>query len=169
MGRVCTTCLIEKDFEAFHLSRGSLHGRSRKCKSCTHQAQRVYRMQPHVKVAGAKATIKSKGIREDAFGAALVRHKTNMANIRHKYGLEERDLQDALLKQQGCCAICKTDLGDYVVNHEHRVYHIDHCHTTGQVRGLLCPACNTMLGCLEKHNVALSEIADYLSGKWSIK
>lgn len=45
-------------------------------------------------------------------------------------------------KQQGVCAICKKlpSVGKL---------QIDHCHQTGKVRGLLCPACNSKLGFIE--------------------
>ena len=42
--------------------------------------------------------------------------------------------------QQGYCAICSTKFDDKKLNY------IDHCHTTGKVRGLLCLSCNIVLG-----------------------
>ena len=45
----------------------------------------------------------------------------------------------------GKCEICGTS--------EQEIYrqklYIDHCHTTGQTRGLLCPKCNTVMACLD--------------------
>lgn len=41
-------------------------------------------------------------------------------------------------KQNGLCAICFSVLGERP--------HIDHCHSTGVVRGLLCASCNMALG-----------------------
>jgi len=166
MLRTCNTCNLEKELEDFHLSIGSVHGRSRKCKSCTHQAQREYRKTESGRTAALNGATSHQARRKKEFGAALVNHHTNMANIRHKYGLKEAELREMLDNQKGACAICSSDLGTYEVNRPGRVYHIDHDHTTGQVRGLLCPACNTMLGCMEKHDVSLHSVAEYLSGKW---
>lgn len=50
------------------------------------------------------------------------------------------DVQAMLEKQGGACAICVLPLTKH---------HIDHCHTTGKVRGLLCHRCNTRLGGLD--------------------
>ncbi|MFP3967298.1 endonuclease VII domain-containing protein [Actinomadura fulvescens] len=42
--------------------------------------------------------------------------------------------------------------------------HVDHCHETGKVRGLLCPECNTGMGQLRDDPVTLRRAADYLEG-----
>lgn len=71
----------------------------------------------------------------------------------HTHGLRGKAYQkvyDELLSvQQGKCAICGARPGErgfggkgYIA----RRLVLDHCHTTGQVRGLLCVGCNTHLG-----------------------
>ncbi len=60
--------------------------------------------------------------------------------IKTRYGLTPSDVQAMLEKQGGACAICVLPLTKH---------HIDHCHTTGKVRGLLCHRCNTRLGGLD--------------------
>ena len=47
---------------------------------------------------------------------------------------------EELIKSLRACAICVLPLTKH---------HIDHCHTTGKVRGLLCHRCNTRLGGLD--------------------
>lgn len=61
--------------------------------------------------------------------------------LRTKYGLSVEDVWRMLIEQSGRCAICTTELYDPLV---------DHCHTTGVVRGLLCQRCNVMLGAIER-------------------
>ena len=41
-----------------------------------------------------------------------------------------------LIEQEKRCVICKRNV----------ILRVDHCHTTGKVRGLLCHNCNTGLG-----------------------
>jgi hypothetical protein len=58
-----------------------------------------------------------------------------------KYGLSEAEALGRLEDQGGCCAICDRPL----VQSSMRV---DHCHTTGAVRGILCNPCNAGIGML---------------------
>jgi hypothetical protein len=55
--------------------------------------------------------------------------------------------------QNGLCAICK----------EAPATHLDHCHTTGNLRGLLCMKCNTGLGMFGDDLEKLKTAIDYLS------
>lgn len=57
--------------------------------------------------------------------------------------------------QNNSCAICKTPSAS--IPHSTFKYNplvIDHDHSTGEVRGLLCPTCNALLG-HAKDNVAI--------------
>lgn len=66
---------------------------------------------------------------------------------------EYYELYDKLFKEQkGLCKICSKPPG-------RTRFHMDHCHTTLIVRGLLCYSCNTKLGFVEKFAV---QIARYL-------
>ena len=77
-----------------------------------------------------------------------------------KYGitLAQRDAMYA--EQEGKCKVCESHM-----TWDHRKFntvHVDHCHTTGEVHGLLCSNCNTAAGLLgENHEIAL-KLAAYL-------
>ena len=61
-----------------------------------------------------------------------------------------------LAEQEGGCAICgeppKTS-----------ALHVDHCHDTGRVRGLLCFRCNSALGNFREDPAILTAALDYLA------
>jgi len=70
-------------------------------------------------------------------------------------GETKRRVFDALFqKQQGRCAICgisQEELDAKYPRHApvYRKFVIDHCHSTGKIRGLLCGTCNNLLGVVE--------------------
>ena len=74
-----------------------------------------------------------------------------------KYGLTVDQYNDMLTEQNGCCMICKNslDLG--------KGTHVDHCHTTLKVRGILCSGCNTGLGLLKEDVNIMQEMINYVS------
>lgn len=59
-----------------------------------------------------------------------------------RYKITPDDLNALIKKQKGRCAICgATTTGK-------RGLHVDHCHETGMVRGILCGRCNASIGML---------------------
>jgi len=78
-------------------------------------------------------------------------HKTNVK----KYGITVDDYDRMLTEQNGGCAICKRPPTN-------KRLAIDHCHTSGKVRGLLCGPCNVSLGAFNDDPRVLLEAAKYL-------
>jgi len=70
-----------------------------------------------------------------------------------KYGLSAAEYNAMVITQDGRCAICGA-VGELS---------IDHCHTAGNVRGLLCGTCNTGLGMFKDDPKLLHRAIDYLS------
>jgi hypothetical protein len=71
----------------------------------------------------------------------------------HKYGISEHKYKCLLEAQQGECAICGSADKGLVV---------DHNHTTGKVRGLLCSQCNTAIGLLGDNVGTIQRAVGYL-------
>lgn len=59
-------------------------------------------------------------------------------------------------EQKGRCAICETEITAY------KTANVDHCHTTGKVRGLLCFLCNSGLGKFKDDKGRLQKAIEYL-------
>lgn len=66
---------------------------------------------------------------------------TRQAKLMRNFGITIEDYNRMFEDQQGCCAICSKhqDVGKIRLA-------VDHCHTTGKVRGLLCLQCNAGIG-----------------------
>ena len=67
---------------------------------------------------------------------------------------------DTLLeKQGGVCAVCGTDDTTYSKGNH---FHVDHNHTTGKVRGLLCGHCNLAIGQVKEDPQIIHNMISYL-------
>lgn len=75
-----------------------------------------------------------------------------------EYGLTPESYQAMYDSQNGCCGICQ----EPTEFRGKRGMHIDHCHTTGQVRMLLCGKCNTGLGAFREDKERLNRAIQYL-------
>lgn len=64
-----------------------------------------------------------------------------------RYGLTNEEFERMFADQAGGCAICGEPLVLNTASNKRRsVLHVDHCHKTGLVRGLLCGNCNLGIG-----------------------
>lgn len=78
-------------------------------------------------------------------------------HLQREYGISV-DAYDKLLDEQGgCCAICFRDEPD-----GKGAFHVDHCHITNRVRGLLCSTCNRGLGMFKDNPRLLRSAIMYL-------
>lgn len=74
------------------------------------------------------------------------------AFIKYRYGLTEEQVQQMKDNQNACCKLCSKE----------KKLVIDHCHSTGKVRGLLCTHCNVLLGHIENKD-KMKRIEQYLN------
>lgn len=91
-----------------------------------------------------------------------VRRKKNIKHIKRwwrnyhlkiKYGLTINSFKKLLYKQNGTCALCKTQRDRPVV---------DHNHLSNKVRGILCHKCNAGIGFFEDNVQLLKQAIKYL-------
>lgn len=77
-------------------------------------------------------------------------------SILRTYNLTEDEFLNKFKELNGCCEICGKKFK------RKREVFIDHSHTTGKVRGLLCSTCNTALGFFYDNLNFLNSAIDYL-------
>ena len=86
-----------------------------------------------------------------AYYAVVATQRKRLAAVRRRriYGMVPAEYEAMLVKQRGRCAICRrperVDICGVI-----KALSVDHSHTTGAVRALLCGTCNTTLGMNEK-------------------
>jgi len=83
-------------------------------------------------------------------------------HYKKRYGITV-DQYEAMAKAQNyLCAICGLPESKKRKDGTDSILAVDHDHTTGAVRELLCVGCNHMLGNIENRNVSLDAIAAYI-------
>ena len=139
--KVCIKCKVEKPFAEFHNHRAAVDGKQKTCKTC----QKAY-----------SQSDTAKKNRKEYYQRTKRAHINR--NLKQQYGITYDEYDEMLVNQNGKCAICTTtDPGGK------GRFHVDHCHTTGKVRGLLCHHCNTMLGLAKDSVETLNNAISYLS------
>ncbi|MEV4438521.1 endonuclease VII domain-containing protein [Streptomyces sp. NPDC049577] len=77
--------------------------------------------------------------------------------LKTEFGITAEDYDRWVAMQHGRCAICNGPPSG-----RWKRLHVDHCHQSGHVRGLLCQACNRGLGYLNDSPELLRRAARYL-------
>ena len=136
--RKCRLCNLEanseEDLIMFVTNSTSKYGKVNECKECNNIHRKIYRETDSRQAASRKSHLK----------------KT--------YGLTIEEYENMFIEQEGRCAICGSE--DSFSSSPH--FHVDHCHTTGNVRGLLCGPCNQGLGQFKDNLGSLYSAINYL-------
>lgn len=82
-----------------------------------------------------------------------IKKTTRNYSLRTTYGITLEEYQHIFTAQGNCCAVCQNTS---------RRMHVDHDHTTGRIRGILCHNCNIALGLLQDNEHTLTNLAAYL-------
>lgn len=136
--KTCTKCKIDKPLDAFSKHSKGKHGRNTACKECKNQQARAFYAENSEEILSRQRN------RENEYAY----------QIKKRYGITIEEYDAMLERQSGVCAICK--------KHRGKRLSVDHCHTTGKVRGLLCNQCNLALGKFEDNIDALKAAVEYL-------
>lgn len=130
----CTVCKESKPACEFSHRQKGRRNRVTRCRQCTAAYLKVY------------------------YAKNKERHQRyhRERNLKREFGMTPEDYEELREQQGGGCAICggvngKGDL------------HVDHCHSSGKVRGLLCFKCNAAVGLLKDDPTLARKLADYLS------
>lgn len=84
-------------------------------------------------------------------------NRSRNSRLKNWYGIDLETYNMMWALQEGKCAIChkhQTDNG--------RRLAVDHEHSTGKIRNLLCQYCNTALGLLQEDLSVMSALVEYL-------
>lgn len=138
MNKQCSQCFETKPLDDFSPNPLGKQGRHPRCKKCSNENAREHRRK---RAEREGRVVRPQALTEEE-RTERKRVSKRKAHLKWKYGITPEQYDKMLATQGGVCAICMKDGSDS------RGYsmHVDHCHDTGKVRGLLCHRCNTALG-----------------------
>lgn len=146
----CTGCNETKSLTDFYWRQDESRFSS-PCKLCT-----IRKADAHAKANRARRAVAHKK-RLAAKPDHMKEHK-----LKWRYGLNKGDYDKLLASQDFKCAICGTDETYLTPRGKPQRFHVDHCHGTKKVRGILCFTCNTGLGGFRDDPNLLKAAAKYL-------
>lgn len=151
--KLCKCCETLKPASEWYRNARTKDGLSSQCKKCNYAHERRRSKDPEARAEKLQRTKNWQ-----ANNKVKLARSRRWSNIKAKFGLSKEQYLTLLAKQDGRCAICSTDspLG-------WGVFVVDHCHSSGKVRGLLCSNCNTGLGLFKDSVEALTKAITYLS------
>lgn len=76
---------------------------------------------------------------------------------KHRFGITFDSVMELKEEQDYACAICGKPEED-----NGKMLAVDHCHTSGRIRGLLCSKCNTGLGHFDDNTETMKKAIEYL-------
>lgn len=84
------------------------------------------------------------------------------SNLLHSFKINRNDYNDLLISQNHKCKICNSNEIAKTIRGKQRNLAVDHCHSTGKIRGLLCTNCNSALGSFFDKKELLLRAINYL-------
>lgn len=89
--------------------------------------------------------------------------KSHAYTMLHRFKVTAIQYREMQNKQNNCCAICKKPETQFKIKSKKiKMLAIDHCHSTGKIRGLLCQNCNIALGGFKDSIETLQSAIKYL-------
>lgn len=132
----CTACKKLKPVGEFNKEKKNVHGLKTKCRECSHDHYAKTQKE------NSKLYMRTR-------------------NLRLKFDMNETEYKQMFDAQDGTCAICgqsETKILQGVLLQ----LCVDHNHETGEIRGLLCNACNAGLGYFKDNAEYLARASTYL-------
>lgn len=137
----CNKCNQDKELSEFYKNKKSKDLHTAYCKKCSIAITKKWQQYNSHKMRTANK--KWRAANPDKQLAIDIK----------RYNLTVDQYRQMVMNQNGKCAICcKSQLR----------LHIDHCHKTGKVRGLLCNTCNRVLGIFEDSLDRFQSAVNYL-------
>lgn len=154
--KTCQHCKALKPLTAFNREVVRHDGLRRRCKTCDAAHVTEWRRNNLDKAAKLQKEWRQKNPNRSAD-----------YSLRKNYGIELGTYDKMLAEQEGRCAICGTTApgGQPRKDGTPARFHVDHCHDSGKVRGLLCHNCNVGIGNMRHSKEILEKAIAYVKNQ----
>lgn len=153
----CTKCKIEKELSEFAKDKYNPDGLTYRCKKCRNLHYNIYYKENPNKQKEKNDSQKEN--RKMFYSSPKGIESSRRSHLKRNYGISLEQYNDMLLIQDNKCMICKSEH----TFDRYGVLAVDHCHSSGEIRGLLCFKCNTILGSVNDDVNILQEAINYLN------
>lgn len=140
--KFCPECQNEKPVAEFPVrNTGKLYAYCKPCNSARAQRWSAENKERKAATNAAWAIANAERVKQG-----------QRAKYLRKYGLTPECVEEKLKSQNSRCAICDTGIDE-------KTLVVDHCHTGGHVRDLLCNLCNISLAPIEREGFLTKALA----------
>lgn len=158
--KLCKNCGREQPLNCFYKDMIKKDGLNYRCKECVSKANKNRRGKIDYK--NKQKHYRKHYNKERRVQISEYWRKRRIENpdifrerkLKENYGINLKQYDEMLLRQNSKCAICGGNCC--------RKFSVDHNHSTGKIRGLLCIRCNTGLGCFGDSIETLNKAKNYL-------
>lgn len=139
--KICNLCKKTKPMSEFQNKTKAPDGKAYACKPCCSARNKIYQQKrdPALRDAWVVNSVEAR----------------RMSMRTYKYGITKEQYKELLLIFGEDCCICTKKFKG--------TPHIDHDHTTGKIRGLICRSCNAGLGLFKDDVDSLARAIIYLN------
>jgi hypothetical protein len=142
--KTCSSCEKTKPVQEFSAAKETIDRLTSQCKACVRESwEKWYYSGDEARIANAKANRNHYGV-----SSQEILHQKKLK----RYNLTQDSYDKLVERSSGLCEICK----------DRPIQDIDHCHSSGEVRGLLCGPCNRSLGGFQDNIGILLNAVRYL-------
>ena len=140
--KVCSRCRLQLPLDSFIFDNRRKDGRGSWCRDCHKLCPSLRKRErsSHFCLVCASTIDAGRADKQycsDECGKLFRQRRYSLK----RYGVTPDDYYEMLRVQGGLCAICRKP-----ETASNKIMSLDHCHTSGAVRGLLCHRCNSALG-----------------------
>lgn len=153
--QLCGSCSLTLPVASFGKSRKGRFGLQRNCKDCTNRRNRERYYPKQSEETTERKRQASREWRRN-LPDHVRREMDRRSNLKQQYGITLEEYNYMVADQDGRCALCQVPFSAKAKPH------VDHDHSTGEIRGVLCHLCNVGVGHFRECSWTLQQAIAYL-------